>query len=120
VEASSRRRGNPPTRSRAIQKQRPIHASPAWQSRPQSTPLIHRRPRSMSPVPSKLSPSAEHQTSSRKRALRAMKEKRVLSAGILPSSATAPVSNATRAEGRAVVLNPLTQTLIGGTNLWLS
>jgi hypothetical protein len=54
-------------------------------------------------VPSKRSPSVAHQILSPKRALRVMKEKHVENAGTLPSSVTARVSNAIRAEGRVVV-----------------
>ena len=64
---------------------------------------LHPRRPSTLPAPSKRSPNAAHQNSSPRRALRVMKGKLVENAGTLPSSVTARVSNAIRAERRADV-----------------
>ena len=69
----------------------------------QLNPLRLRRS-SMLPLPSRRTPSAVHLFLSPKRALRVMKGKHVENAVTLPSSATARVSNAIRAVGRAVVV----------------
>src|SRR3990170_8884791 len=64
---------------------------------------LHRLRPNMSLVPLRRSPSVAHQILSPRPALRVMKEKHVENAETLPSSATARVSNAIRAERRADV-----------------